>query len=466
MMKENKVVFCFHTHDHEINFGIGFMSAALKRSGINTELVIYREIDGGRNDTPEEIAQKILEKNPSIAAFSVMTFNWHKIRKVIGALRNIFGGLIIVGGYHPILSPEEVLSCPGVDAICTGEGEGPILSLVKEYDPGDRKNLPEIAGFIYKGESISTESLGKRWLIEKLEDYPYLDYDLFDSEGDTNLRQKHLGMLSPSGLFAIPLITGRGCPYRCSYCSNSSLIDFYGGPKKFVRSYSADAAVEHIKGIVQRYKPDFFEFFDETFTLNKEWTKEFCLKYKQEVALPYLIMSRIDILDDATVSILADTGLKVILFGLECGDEEYRVHYLNRRMSNKSIIEGARLLKRYGIMFVTLNMFGMPFETKDTINKTVSLNEELRPDAAIPFIYQPFPNTKLGCLALKNNKVLQPSEERWDYLSPSLDTDELPASYVVEVTDRFRERFGTPRVQEIYDKLRNAYKKPTVSHGD
>ena len=457
---KQKVVFSFHTHDHEINFGIGFLSSALKLNGIETGLVIYREIDGKHKDTPESVVIKILEEAPSIVAFSVMTFNWHKLKKVISLLRKDSKVLIVVGGYHPILSPEEVLSCPGVDVVCIGEGEGPILSLAKQYDPGDPKKLPEIEGLVYKGESFLKGSLKKRWLIERLEDYPYLDYDLFESEGNTTLRQKHLGMLSPSGMFSIPLITGRGCPYRCSYCSNSSLIDFYGGPKKFVRSYSTDAAVEHIKGIVQRYKPEFFEFFDETFTLDKKWTIDFCMKYSKEVGLPYMIMSRIDILDDATVSVLAETGLKVILFGLECGDEEYRVNYLNRRMSNKSIIEGARLLKKYGVMIVTLNMFGMPFETKDTINETISLNEEIRPDAAIPFIYQPFPNTKLGTLALENNMVPPPSDGRWDYLSPALDTDDLSAVYVADIVEKFREKFGNQKiVQNLYNKLHSYVKE-------
>lgn len=449
-----KIVFCFHTHDHEVSFGVSSLSSALKRAGFATDLVIYRQMAGEVPDTPEQVASRILDKRPSIAAFSAMTFNWRKVQAVISLVRKGFDGLIVVGGYHAILAPEEVLSYPGVDAICIGEGEQPFIELANYCEKGYRKDPPEIYGLIFKGQGLSPERLEKRWLMEDLEKYPFLDYDLFDCEGDRRLADKYLGTLSPAGVFSLPMITGRGCPYRCTYCSNSALIDFYGGPKRFVRRYSPGAAVAGIKSLVHTYEPQFLEFLDETFTLSKKWVKDFCLHYSENLKVPFLIMSRIDTIDEPTISLLAECGLKVFLFGIECGDEDYRVKYLKRRMSNKTIIEGARLLKKYGIISATFNMFGMPFETKETINRTIALNEEIEPDAAIPFIYQPFSGTELGRLAHDSNIVPPPPEEQWDFCSPSLDTPELPATYVVEVANRFRERFASRHIQAIYEKVR------------
>lgn len=452
---KNKVVFCFHTHDHEVNFGVSFLSAALKKAGIATDLVIYRQIPGREPDGPEQVVSRILGKNPGVVAFSVMTFNWHKIKPVISLLRKEYDGLIVVGGYHAILSPKEVISHPGVDAVCLGEGERPLMQLVNCSAGGSHNSQPEIHGLIFKDGGASSEALSRRWLIETLAEYPYFDYDLFDREGNTGLAQKHLGTLSPSGIFSLPLITGRGCPYRCTYCSNSALIDFYGGRKRFVRRYDPVTAVDNIGALVRAYKPQFLEFLDETFTLNKQWARDFSLQYRKHLTLPFLIMSRIDTIDEPTIDLLAESGLKVFLFGIECGDEEYRAKHLKRRMSNKTIIEGARLLKKYGIISVTFNMFGMPFETKDTINKTIALNEEIQPDAAIPFIYQPFSGTELGHLAFENGMVPPPPEERWDFCSPSLDTPDLPASYVVEVANKFRDKFASRNIEMLYDRLRS-----------
>lgn len=329
-----------------------------------------------------------------------------------------------------------------------------MLELVKLYAKSSRDKVSEIKGLIFNGRDKQQAFVKDRWLVENLEDYPYMDYDIFDLEGDTRLQQKHLGVLSPAGIFSLPLITGRGCPYKCTYCSNSALIDFYGGTNKFVRRYSPGSAISNIKTLVDKHRPRFLEFFDETFTLGKNWIKDFCNHYKKEIAIPYVIMSRIDTIDEDMLSILSDSGLKLFMLGVECGDEEYRTKYLNRKMSDKTIIEGTRLLKKYGIMVVTFNIFGMPFETKNTVNKTFAINEEIEPDAAIPFIYQPFSNTELGRIAYKNKMAPPPHEGRWDFCSPSLDTAKLPAQYVLEMSEKFREKYSYQNIQVVYDKLR------------
>lgn len=452
----NKVVFAFHATDYEYNMGVGFLSAFLRKEGIETSLVLYREMPGKAADTAESVSATILSKNPDVVAFSVMTFSWSPIREVITILRKTgFDGLIVVGGHHAILSPDQVLLHPGVDAVCVGEGERPLLELVQCYDGTNRRSLPPLSGLVYQGNDLSDLS-GKRWMVENLEDYPYIDYSLFDAAGAESLSEKSMGILSVGGIYSLQLITGRGCPYRCTYCGNSALIEYYGGVKKFLRRYSPEAAVKNIRSITMRFRPQFIEFMDETFTLNKRWVEEFCRLFKSDVALPFTIMSRIDIMDDHIVSVLAEAGAKLVFFGLESGDEEYRVKYLNRKMSNRTIMEGARILRKHGIKVVTFNIFGMPFQTKENVERTFDLNAAIDPDAAIPFIYQIIPATELARMAYEHNMTPASPEGRWDLCSPSLDTAELPASYVIEQADRFRARFSNPaKVQALYDNLRN-----------
>lgn len=445
----HRVVFCFYTNDHEVNLGIGFISAALKKQGIETDLVIYRARVGEEADTPESVVSRILSKNPTVVAFSAMTFNWNRIKDVISLLRKSFEGLIVVGGYQAILGPEDVLSHPGVDAVCVGEGELPMIKALAAYKNGKR-NLPPIDGLVSQDRAGMKIDVGNRWLIDNLDEYPYIDYDIFAAEGDKGLRRMHIGVLSPGGIFSLPVITGRGCPYRCTYCCNSALIERYGGVKNYLRKYSLESAISNIKGIVRRYDPQLIEFFDETFIRNREWVKGFCSLYGREVGLPYMIMARIDSLDEATVSAMAESGLKLVLFGLESGDEQYRARYLNRKMSDKTIKEGALLLRKYNVMIVTFNMFGMPFETKETIEKTFELNAAIEPDAAYSTIFQPLPGTALARLAFEHNMASRPPENGWDLHSPSLDTPELPASYVVETIERFRKRFTNREVVEKY----------------
>lgn len=444
-----KVVFCFYTNDHEVNLGIGFMSAALKKEGIETELVIYRDRAGEEPDTTEGVVSRILAKSPEIVAFSAMTLNWCRIKEVISLLRESFEGPIIVGGYQAILEPEEVLSHRGVDAVCVGEGELPIIKAVVACQRGKR-DLPSVEGLITRHQKGMKIDVGTRWLIDNLEDYPYLDYDIFANERKKRLEEMHTGVLSPSGVYSLPIITGRGCPYSCTYCCNSALIERYGGAKNYVRKYSPERAISNIKGIINKYGPQLIEFYDETFNRNKAWAKDFCALYGREIGLPYVIMARIDILDESTVAAMAESGLKVVLFGLESGHEEYRARYLKRRMSNETIIEGARLLRKYDVMILTFNIFGMPFETKEMISKTFELNDAIRPDAAFCTIFQPLPGTELGRLAFEHHMSCPPPEQGWDLMSSSLDTPELPAAYVVKILDEFKMRFANTDIINKY----------------
>ena len=451
-----KVVFCFHTNDHEFNIGIAFLDAALRGHKIETDLVIFREIPDKQVDTPEEVVSRILAKSPTIVAFSIITFNWARVKKVIALLRSRFDGLIWAGGYHAILCSEEVLRFPGIDAVCLGEGEYPLLEAVEFYSQHHLHEVPIIQGMRFKNASGKDGKGTSPWLLKRLEDFPYMDYEIFARESDQPLNSKFIGSLSPAGIFSLSVITGRGCPFQCTYCNNSTLMKIYGGAKLYVRRYSTKAAISNVRMIATRYQPQFLEFLDETFTMNRAWVKEFCSQYSKAVGLPFSVMTRIDRLDDETVGFMADSGLKLVFFGLECGNEEYRSRYLNRHMSNKLIKNGARILKKHGIMVVTFNMFGMPFETKDILQRTMELNAAIQPDAAVPFIYQPLPNTRLARMAYNHKiAVLPRSEERWDFCSPALDTPELPASYVAEQVEVFRSRFSSPsRVGHLYARLR------------
>lgn len=456
---KQKVVFCFYTNDHEVNLGIGFMSTALRYGGVDTELVIYRDFPGSQVDTPGSVVAQILEKDPSIIAFSAMTLNWRRVKELIPPLRKDFDGLIIVGGYHAILEPEEVLSFPGVDGVCVGEGELPIISTVAAYKGGNRENMPNIEGMVFKNQEGQADAFKKCWIVKNLEDYPYMEYDIFDSVSKEGLRHMHIGVLSPAGFVSLPVITGRGCPYKCTYCCNSAFMKRYGNLKEFLRRYSVESAISNIERIVERYKPQFIEFFDETFIRNKPWVKNFCSRYKEEIGYPYMIMARIDLIDEEIVYAMAESGLKLVLFGVESGDEEYRKKFLNRKISDKTIIEGAKLLRKYGILIGTFNMFGMPFETKEMIEKTFALNAAIQPDAAYATIFQPLPGTELARIAKEHNMAAPPPDGMWDLHSPSLDTPELPSSYVVKKLTEFREIYANTQVVEnYYSRLRKLAK--------
>ncbi|GAB6058294.1 hypothetical protein JCM31598_14110 [Desulfonatronum parangueonense] len=232
-------------------------------------------------------------------------------------------------------------------------------------------------------------------------------------------------------------------------------MEILGGKKKYLRKYSPEVAVDFIKRYTHRYNPEFLEFMDEMFIKSSSWIEEFCDLYKHNIDLPFSINARIDRCSEDIIKNLANTGLSLVFFGLESGDEQYRSDYLDRHMTNSEILHGAETLRKHNVMLVTYNIFGMPFETPRHLERTIELNRLIMPDAAAAFVYQPLPGTKLGKLASEHDLFKPHTDEYWDYLVPALDTELLPANYVQEKVSEFRAEFNSwERTSTFIEKFR------------
>jgi len=199
------------------------------------------------------------------------------------------------------------------------------------------------------------------------------------------------------------VMTGRGCPFQCTYCFNSyyrKLLCKDGA--KYVRRRSVDNVIEELKLFKQKYPLREVFFYDDIFTINKPWIKEFCRKYKNEINLPFKVLVHPQAVEEETMQLLADAGCIYVDIGLESGDEDIRHQILKRKMSNQDIIETAKILKRVGIKFCTLNIVGFPCESIEQMWHTYELNRKIRPNGTIVSIFYPFPKTELAEYSLKN----------------------------------------------------------------
>ncbi len=455
------VVLSFCAFDHEINLGLASIAAALEREGIRAYLELYRDIPGQAVDTPGQVASRIMARAPTVVGFSVLAPEWSRIREVIRALRERWSGMIVVGGTHAILCPDDVLAEPAVDAVCLGEGEQPMIDLVGSYAEHGRAGAAA-RGMRFRSSGGSAPSQVGPWWMDNLDDYPYLDYGLFESASPAGLRGLRLGLMASSGLFSLPLIVGRGCPYSCSYCCNAGVADRFGGMKSYVRGYPPESAVSHIQRVVERFRPDLLEFFDEVFVRDKQAVRQFSRLYRERVNLPFVIFGRAEALDAGVVGALAEAGLKLVFIGVESGDEQYRTRYLGRRGSNEGILRAVRLLREHGILVITFNMFAMPFETRDGVESTFRLNEAIAPDAAYSFRYQPLPGSELARMAAAHGLIREPPK-RWDYQSETSVTPGLPPAWITERIDAFNAAFASQeRLARLYAALRRACGKQTA----
>jgi len=292
-----------------------------------------------------------------------------------------------------------------IDMVCIGEGEDALLELVQSMEKGEKNTTIQNIWIKENGRIIKN---GPRHLREDLDAMPYPDLSIYDYPRYL----KHRNRIAS-------IHAHRGCPYQCSYCINPTFQKLYKGLGQFVRYRSADKIIDEMKKVVQDFSVREVNIFDDTFTLNKKGVKEFCEKYKKEIGLPFNVNGRINNISEELLQDLSEAGCIRVLIGLESGDPLIRNEVLKKNLTDEQIIDGCKLIKKYGIELYTFNMIGIPGETKQSIKKTIALNRRVRPNFLVASIFTAYKGTELYEKCKKEGLLKETTQSTGSYYSNS-----------------------------------------------
>jgi len=292
------------------------------------------------------------------------------------ARESLPGAKIVLGGVHPSVMPDEVLSNPQVDFVVRGEGEQTLYELVS-----NRNNVPQICGLSYK-ENTGIVHNPPRPVIEDLDTMPMPAYHLLPMDK----YRPSLG--NYKRLPAASMIATRGCPGRCTFC-------YTGIFGKKIRTRSAGKLLEEIKLLQKDYGIKEISFYDDTFTAFKENVASFCAGIiKEKIDISWSCMSRVDFVDREILRLMGQAGCHQIGYGLESASEEI-LNNINKPLSQALAKETVKLTQQAGIDVRAMFMLGNPGETEQTIRQTINFALEIDPDLVIFNIATPFPGTQM-----------------------------------------------------------------------
>jgi radical SAM superfamily enzyme YgiQ (UPF0313 family) len=327
-------------------FGIMSLSAYLKSKGVAAEVVI-NDIDSVHTTTKDDLI-----------AFTFVTDEYEWAYKRSSDFRK---HITIAGGPHVTIYPEHAKN--KFDHIIVGEGEEALYDLttnptdpyVPNVFPNPLRPLLDITKLPSPDRSIYYDK------------YPFL----------ANQQVKSF-------------ITGRGCPYQCSFCVNHLYQKLYSG-QKFVRKRLVSQVIEEIKEVKAHYPLKYVSFSDDIFALDYNWLKEFSEIYPSEIGLPFICNVAVPLINKEVVSLLKKSGCHTIEFGIESGDDFTRQVILSKFFTNKQIETAVKIIKSYDIKIKTYNMLGLPNETLSQCWDTVRLNQTIKPIFAACSFCTPFP---------------------------------------------------------------------------
>jgi len=371
--------------------GLMIMSGILKKEGFEVEMV---EADIDR------ISKKLKDSRPTILGYSVPTYLAKFYLEFNKRVKDEFDVFSIFGGPHPTYYPE-VIDTEGVDAICIGEGDYALLDLAKKLEGGEPVN--SIMNLWVK-EDGKVHKNPLRPLIKDLDELPFPDRDLFSTYQPR------------TGLSSIGTMTGRGCPYNCTYCFNKGFRRLYRKEgTALIRQRSVDNVIDELQELKGCYPATYFIFWDDVLILSREWLEEFSKKYRSKIGLPFSCNVRANLVKPGTAKLLKEAGCHMASMGIEAGNDYLRNQVLKRQITKDQTIDAIETLRKEGIRIQTFNLIGIPKGSIENDFETLALNIECKVDYAMCFILQPYPRTEIYDIA-KSEGLIEQKFEGFDSL--------------------------------------------------
>jgi anaerobic magnesium-protoporphyrin IX monomethyl ester cyclase len=352
--------------------GLLYLSAFLRRTGFDVE--VFDTTFAQRQQLFDRLARDI-----GVVGIYTNLMTRRPVLDIVAAAKRR-GWTVILGGPESANYPREYLAA-GADVIVVGEGETTMAELLQALAARGPQDLHGVAGIVFRDRDGTMVTNPERTKIADLDSIPWPDRSQIDQARYINVwREKH-------GMGSVNMITARGCPYKCNWCSHA----VYGYTHRR-RSYLDSAAeLEHI---METYQPDQVWYADDVFTISHPWLFGYAKELKRRnLRVPFETISRADrMMKDEVLQTLADMGCYRIWIGSESGSQRI-LDGMERGVKVEQVVWAANAAKRYGIQVGMFLMWGYPGEQLEDIEATVDLVSKCQPDIHLTTVAYPIKNT-------------------------------------------------------------------------
>lgn len=396
--------------------GLAYLASSLKQAGhkvVGIDALMEGIDNWGRVDNyPEmvnrglsisEVIARIPTDSQLIGISSMFSGAWPYVRQVMLDMRRAFPDVpIVAGGEHITAMPKYVLdTCPAVDYCIKGEGERSIVmlanTLCETTDP--EKISQQVPGVVLRidGKVVHGAAAER---IKHIDSIPAPDWTVFPIE-------RYLDGGYSFGMTrgrSMPIIASRGCPYRCTFCSSPQMWT------TLWKARSPDAVVNEMKGYIEKYNVENFDFYDLTAIVKKQWIIEFCKKVIKELPpIKWQLPSgtRTEAIDVETANYLYKSGCCNISYAPESANLN-TLKSIKKKVNPDNMLASMRAASRNNIKVKANIIIGFPGERKrDTLANTWFLIKMAWVGAQDAHCYKfsPYPGSELFRYCLHNGSV-------------------------------------------------------------
>lgn len=381
---------------HEVKI-IDCLAEGWKQKEYTKELVIY-------GITTSQLMEKINNFSPDVIGISgLFTTQADNVHKIVSYIKKNMDIPIIVGGVAVTTEPEKFLENKDIDFVIIGEGEITIKELLKNMN--DKNKLKNIKGIAYKqGNNIFLNE--KRELVSDLDAIPLPAYHLLNMQNYFQAGIEGFSSRAFSNNKWMSLITSKGCPYRCTFCS----IYLYMGRRW--RAKSSKKVLDEIEFLYKTYGIRYFFFEDDNMTLDIKRAEEIfegIVKRGMKIGWETPNGIRADRITDDLVKKMKKSGCRRLVLGIESGNQNFLTNVIHKNLDLRDVVKATKIIKKYKISLLGTFIIGIPGETEDIIKDTLKFAIKLsRLGMACGFsVASPLPNTEMYENARKNNYLIK-----------------------------------------------------------
>jgi anaerobic magnesium-protoporphyrin IX monomethyl ester cyclase len=362
--------------------GLAYLAAVLERDGF--EVGIYDQ--HAHHASNDALMDWIREFRPDVVGFSCLTFVMETVEDAALRIRKEFPNIkIIAGNIHATYFPGPMLENNFADYVVREEGEEALLAICRGLrDDREPTDVPGTSTWV--GGQITHNP--KPALID-LEQLPYPAWHLLEGYvyDPDPLR------LAPLRSKAQPLAiqASRGCPFACTFCSQDTMY-------KRVRVRNAEATVNELEYVHNRYGTTVFGFIDAIFPLSPKQGHAFAaemIRRGLHKKIVWFTETRVDLVNYDLLKHLKEAGLKFIQFGIESGDDMVLSRLMRKKANVNQARQALKWTRELDILTFGLFVVGMPGETREQILKTIQFAKDIDPDIVKFNVAIPFPGSEL-----------------------------------------------------------------------
>lgn len=403
-------------------FFLAYAASLLKKNGYDVYL-----IDAIAEKMPYEgFINRVKKIRPDFIVAETSTASLYNDTVILKRLSK-YMKVIVCGPDINITNREFLEKHKFIDYSLMGEYEMTLLDLMRSLDKV--KPLADVSGIMYRdsGRLIKNE---ERPLLKDLDLLPWPMRESLPMERYYDV---------PGGL-AIPsvqILSTRGCPFQCIFCAWPQIMYKKGS----YRARSVKDVVDEMEYLVNYFGFKSVYFDDDTWNVGKERVLEFCREVEKRdkngrLGIPWAMMARADLMDEEQLTALRKTGLHAVKYGVESADQGI----LNRAKKSMDLKKTERMIKLTMAMGIKTHLtftFGLPGETKNTVEKTIDCALRLNPTSAQFSITTPYPGTDYFIDLEGKGHILTKDWSEYDGNYKSVFyNDNLTAQEIVEAKER------------------------------